>query len=79
MKSLVMSTLGFGLILTLGGCVLEPDVYYGGESTRGIYYTPNYDYYTRADQYPTISGGSAYTYEGRYKGGGYGYGSPFNH
>jgi hypothetical protein len=79
MKSQVTCALTLGLILTLGGCVLEPDSYYGGESTHGIYYTPNYDYYTRTDEYPAISGGSYYNYGGRYEGGGYGYGAPFNH
>jgi hypothetical protein len=84
MKSVLSSVLGVVIALTLGGCTTgrydyspTGDVY--GEATQGIFYTPNYDYYTRNDSYPVNSGGSFYSYGGRYEGGGYGYGAPFNH
>jgi hypothetical protein len=84
MKSVLGTVFGLALAFTLEGCAVESGSYTVsdasyGESTPGILYTPNYDYYTRYDDYPTISGGSFYSYGGRYEGGGYGYGAPFNH
>ena len=84
MKSALASVLSLVVAFTLEGCAVESSSYtvtdaYYGEATPGIFYTPNYDYYTRYDDYPTNSGGSFYSYGGRYEGGGYGYGAPFNH
>lgn len=89
MKALLTASISGLLALTLAGCgggsySKSNRVSYNnhndyGEYTQGIMYTPNYDQYTRTGTYPTISGGSYYTYGGRYLGGGYGYGAPFNH
>jgi hypothetical protein len=83
MKSILLPTLGMLVTLSLTGCVTESYETLGangyGEMTPGIVYTRNYDNYTRADSYPDSSGGGFYSYGGRYTGGGYGYGDPFNH
>ncbi|MBX9585885.1 MAG: hypothetical protein K2X50_01375 [Gammaproteobacteria bacterium] len=87
MKSLLIASFSGLLALALTGCgggsYSSSTSYNGyngyGEVTQGIFYNPNYDQYTRAETYPSISGGSYYTYGGRYLGGGYGYGAPFNH
>ena len=84
MKSISTSVLSLTLAFTLGGCAVESgrqtvSAAHYGEATPGIFYTPNYHYYTRYDGYPANTGGSFYSYGGRYEGGGYGYGAPFNH
>lgn len=68
------------LALTLSGCATEMDGYsgYGGYNTgrnivtTGVYVGKDYSKYTRHDTYPSISGGSFYSYGGRYYGGSYG-------
>lgn len=80
MKSLLSGVLSIALASTLSGCAVEssgPQFY--SEYTPGILYTPNYDYYTRADDYAPNTDAWYYSYGGRYEGGGYGYGAPFNH
>lgn len=89
MKSLLIGSITALVALTLTGCgggsysssnrASYNSEYEYGEYTQGIMYTPNYDQYTRTETYPTISGGTYYTYGGRYLGGGYGYGAPLNH
>lgn len=85
MKTLLITSVSGLLALMLTGCggsSYSSTNYYAenyGEYTQGIMYTPNYDQYTRTETYPAISGGTFYTYGGRYLGGGYGYGAPFNH
>lgn len=68
------------LALTLNGCATELDGYsgYGGYNTgrnivtTDVYVGKDYAEYTRYDTYPSRSGGSFYSYGGRYYGGGYG-------
>ena len=80
MKSVLTSALSLGLACSLVGCSTEATYReFYGEDTPGILYTPKYDYYTRADNYPANTGGWYYSYGGRYEGGGYGYDDPFNH
>lgn len=81
MKSILSCGLGILAAIALSGCasngMMAANSY--GEATPGIFYTPNYDQYTRSDSYPTISGGGYYSYGGRYMGGGYGSGDRWNH
>jgi len=68
------------IAFTLNGCATESDGYsgYGGYNTgrnivtRDVYVGKDYTDYTRYDTYPSISGGTFYSYGGRYYGGGYG-------
>ena len=80
MKTIALIGAGALLALTLCSCVNEVFTSLGSdEGTPGVYYTTNYDYYTRYDNYLTPNGNGFYSYGGRYEGGGYGYGDPLNH
>jgi hypothetical protein len=80
MKTVLSSALVAILAITLTGCASGGPVE-SESATPGIYYTTNYDFYTRYDNYPDLTGGSFYSYGGRYEGGGYGngYNDPLNH
>jgi hypothetical protein len=83
MKTILSSALVAILAITLTGCASGGSVetVQTESATPGIYYTTNYDFYTRSDNYPDLTGGSFYSYGGRYEGGGYGNGDndPLNH
>ncbi len=83
LSSIFAAAMTVSAALMLNGCASGLDGYsgyggYGGYNTGrniitpGVYVGKDYSDYTRYDSYPGNSGGTYYSYGGRYYGGGYG-------